>query len=332
MNRREWVAGALALCVGTRAWTQDRQALPIDLIEAPSNLGLRPNDDGSLAGTWRAPEALRQAGLDRALSFRNKVMLPRPTYEREAQKGTRIRNGNSLRAFNLALADSVGHSLAEGGFPLVVGGECSNLLGCMLAVRRRGGHGLIHIDGHSDFSHPGNYDTSRVLGAAAGMDLALATGRGEAILTKWPDVNGPLAPDAEVFQIGERDGGGYPFSQVTVQKLKRQGVSKTLDQVRKWLTDRRMELAWIHVDTDVLDESVMPAVDSPGSPGLQYAELADLIAGLVQTGRIAGVDVAIYDPDRDPGLRYGRELVKMLARALKRPTDSAYAAIAASGR
>jgi len=37
------------------------------------------------------------------------------------------------------------------------------------------------------------------------MDLALATGRGEALLTRWPGIDGPLVIDEDAVQIGERD-------------------------------------------------------------------------------------------------------------------------------
>jgi arginase len=65
-------------------------------------------------------------------------------------------------------------------FPIVLGGDCSILLGATLALRRRGRHGVAFLDGHSDFRHPGN---SPAVGSAAGEDLALVTGRGQ------PDVN-----------------------------------------------------------------------------------------------------------------------------------------------
>ena len=64
---------------------------------------------------------------------------------------------------------------------------------------------------------------------------------------------------------------------------------------------RGLDRAWLHVDLDVLDEKVMPAVDSPGSPGFDYAQLADLVGRLAASGRIVGADFAIYDPERDPG-------------------------------
>ncbi len=146
---------------------------------APSNLGLRPGENGAEPGTWRAPEVLMGAGLKTRVGAERVVQLPRPLYDARAQAGTRIRNGHTLRRFSLDLAGEVRIVLKAGAFPLVIGGDCSVLLGSLYGARLEGARGLIHVDGHSDFFHPGNYDTRGRLGSAAGMDLALATGRGE---------------------------------------------------------------------------------------------------------------------------------------------------------
>ena len=45
-----------------------------------------------------------------------------------------------------------------------------------LGAEIEGRIGLVFIDGHSDFRHPGN---APYVGAAAGEDLALVTGRGQ---------------------------------------------------------------------------------------------------------------------------------------------------------
>ena len=37
------------------------------------------------------------------------------------------------------------------------------------------------------------------------MDLALATGRGELLLTHWPVAGSPLVNDDDVIQIGDRE-------------------------------------------------------------------------------------------------------------------------------
>jgi arginase len=300
----------------------------LDLIEAPNNLGLRPPKPGIEPGTWLGPAALDRAGLSKRLRPDRHERLVRPRYSTEAQPGTRIRNGVALRAFSLELADEVARSLERGALPVVIGGDCSNLLGCVLALRRSGGRGLVHVDGHSDFAHPGNYDVSSRLGTAAGMDLALATGRGEALLTKWPAIDGPLVADADAVQIGEREASDpafyrdietTPIERTTVQALQAEGVNAALERTRRRLEQRKIARAWLHVDLDVLDQAVMPAVDSPGSPGLTYAELAALISGLMRSGRIAGVDFAIYDPDLDPDGRYARELAGCIGDCLEKP-------------
>ena len=55
----------------------------------------------------------------------------------EAEPGTLLRNGHTLRRFNLELADHVEQAAAQGQFPLVVGGDCAVLLGALAGLRRQ---------------------------------------------------------------------------------------------------------------------------------------------------------------------------------------------------
>lgn len=76
-----------------------------------------------------------------------------------------------------------------------------------------------------------------------------------------------------------------------------------------------MNRVWLHVDLDVLDQAVMPAVDSPGGPGLTFEQLGALLALLRASGRIAGAEICIYDPARDPQRRCAAPIVALLGRA-----------------
>jgi len=305
----------------------------IRLIAAPTNLGLRPRADGSLPGTWRMPEVLMEAGLATALHSLRPRLLPSVAYDTQEQIGTRIRNGNSIRSQSLILGGEVQRALHAGEFPVVLGGDCSVMLGCLLGLRWAGGRGLIHVDGHSDFFHPGNYDTTKRLGSAAGMDLALATGRGEPVLTQWPNLGDPLASDEDTVQIGERNAKdpsylteGYgdiiktAITRVTIQHIQRDGLETMAALVVARLEQRRITRAWVHIDLDVLDQSVLPAVDSPGSPGLTSDELLRLLRSLTVTRRVAGVDFAIYDPELDPQRRYPGMLVECIVNGLAAPS------------
>jgi arginase len=326
LTRRAFSLGS-ACFAGIASAAQELR--PIGIVAAPSSLGLRPNAQGKEPGTWRAPAALLEAGLAEAISGQHRVELRHPHYDFNEQRGTRIRNGNSQRAFLTEVAVAVHAEFEAGRFPLVLGGDCSVMLGGLYALRRAGGAGLVHVDGHSDFFHPGNYDTRSRLGTAAGMDLALATGRGEALLTKWPDIDGPLVADEDAIQAGEREAEnadwaqGYPdvqksaITRLTIQQILRDGIPRSADRIVSRLAERKLVRAWLHVDLDVLDERVMNAVDSPGSPGFDFAQLQSLLHVLVGSGHVAGMTVCIYDPDLDPKRRFARPIVDMLANALR---------------
>jgi arginase len=294
----------------------------IEIIAAPSSLGLRPVR-GHEPGTWRAPGALLGAGMATALEAESVTELPKPPYSTEPQAATRIRNGVTMRAHALALAAAVQAAHAAGRFPVVLGGDCSILLGCLLGARRGGPCGLLHVDGHSDFFHPGNYDTATRLGAAAGMDLALATGRGELLLTHWPGVGGPLAADVGTIQIGDREveTGGHGMlpegiAQVSVQELLEDGIGSAVERATGVMRRAGLTRSWLHVDLDVLDREVLPAVDSPGSPGLDFDWLASLIAGLVRSTGVVGLDLTIYDPQRDRRGAYAAGIVACVGAGL----------------
>ncbi|NUO60284.1 MAG: arginase family protein [Hamadaea sp.] len=296
----------------------------IELITAPSSLGLRPLTPGHEPGAWRAPEALLAAGLADRLGTGHVTALDHPDYDFEAQPLTRLRNGHGLRAYSMVIAEVVGTALAAGRFPVVVGGDCANLLGCLAGARRDGRCGLLHLDGHNDFFHPNNYDTAARLGSAAGMDLALATGRGEPLLTHWPIVGTPLVADADVVQLGDREtdvpGDQAHWAMVqdsaivcfTAQQILGQGIDVTVERTLERLGERGLDRVWLHLDVDILDEAVMPAVDSPGAPGLDFAQLTELLTRLVADGRVIGADVGIYDPELDPDRLYSGPIAEAL--------------------
>ena len=251
------------------------------------------------------------------------VELPRLPYSYDSQPSTRIRNGLTIREHSLLVAEAVDAALRGSQFPVVVGGDCSILLGCLAGARRGGRCALLHVDGHTDFFHPGHYDSATRLGSAAGMDLALATGRGELLLTHWPEVGSPLVPDRNVFQIGDReaevDGHGQlppTIARMTVQEMLRIGIGAAVEEVSRRTHERGLERSWLHVDLDVLDQAVMPAVDSPGGPGLDFPQLSVLLAGLLETAGVIGLDVAIYDPSLDPEGAYAAPIVGCLGAAL----------------
>jgi arginase len=299
--------------------------MQIALIRAPSNLGLRPLRPGHEPGTWRAPEALAKAGLVEAIHPERVIDLSRPRYNSEPRSDARLLNGPAIRSFNLQLADAVETAARDDLLPIVVGGDCSVLLGALAGRRRLGPVSLVHIDGHSDFRHPGNSDPEAKALAAAGMDLAFATGRGEPLMTDWPGTPAPLVPDNAVVQLGEREGRDADFSWPDIREtdINRIEIFEALTLAPADLLTRvRAPLErlgwpfWVHFDVDVLDQSVMPAVDSPGSPGIAPVVLVPVLRDLILDPRCCGWTVTIFDPDLDPTGALARLLVSLLSEVL----------------
>lgn len=295
-------------------------ARPVSVLDAPSNLGLRPPAPGREPGVRRLPDALRREGLLTRLPARDAGRVEAPPYSTEWRRGEN-RNGDAIASYSITLADTVEPLLREERFPLVVGGDCSIILGTMLALRRLGRYGLAFFDGHLDFRHPGHGDE---VGEVADEDLALLTGRGPDLLA---DLEGrrPLLLEEDVVAIGYRpyEGELYGVADANITlidavSVRSRGVQRVGEQALEVLTRPELEGFWIHVDADVLDASLMPAVDTPETDGLTIEELVALLSRLVSSGRAVGMQVTILDPDLDPDGRYARSFVDIVAEALRR--------------
>jgi len=99
-----------------------------------------------------------------------------------------------------------------------------------------------------------------------------------------------------------------------VPQLRADGAGRTAQWAREQLADCMGY--WVHVDVDVLDPAVMPAVDAPDEGGIAYAELELLIAGLVSSTSCVGIEVTVFDPDYDPDGVYARDIADTLVAGL----------------
>jgi arginase len=291
----------------------------ISLIGAPSNLGLRPPQETSVPGTAKAPEALREAGLHRRLLARGGIdagTVIAPRYVDDRQEG-RLRNHDAIIAYSRKLGERIDAALTRSEVPLLVGGDCSILIAAGLALAGRGRYGLVHIDGHTDFRHPGN---SSQCASLAGEDLAAAIG------VHWPEVAdidglGPYFDPAATVHLGCRDG-DEAIAEVEeriamvgrASEIRTSGPAAMSARTLEVVTAADLDGFWLHIDVDVLDPSHMPAVDSPDPGGLTPSELQALVAGLAP--HAVGGEVTVFDPDLDPDGRYAALLAPLLAEGL----------------
>ena len=289
------------------------------IVEAPSILGLKPT------GVERLPAVLLQHGLADELHARHAGRVePKTAYNTERDPATLTLNARAVAEYSVQLADTVAEVVGRGEFPILLGGDCSILLGSSLALRRRGRYGLLFIDGHADFYQP----EANPNGEAASMDLAFATGHGPEPLTNLEGLR-PLVRDEDVVLFGFRDAeeqrqyGSQPLPpqmlSMDLKEVRRLGIERAAHRAVEHLTasDRPTHGFFIHLDADVVSDDLMPAVDYRMPDGLTWDELRTALEVALASGRAVGIEITIYNPSLDESGASGRDLSRTLVRALK---------------
>lgn len=293
---------------------------PLVILGAPSNIGIRPYDDGVTRGLDRAPAVLREELSERRLRSRDMGDVLPPPYRDYVRTPGRARNEDSVIAYSRALADRIAAATRGDAFVLVLGGDCSIVLGNLLGVRRREKPvGLVYVDAHADFATPQESRT----GSVASMCLALAVGRGETPLARLDDE--PLVRPDDVVLIGRRDHAepwyghaaleATPILDLPHREVVSRGLARTAAVALERLT-RPAGGFWIHLDADVFDPAVVPAVDSPVPGGLSLEQAVVLLTPLVRHPRARGLELTIYDPSLDSDRGSAARLAEFLSQIL----------------
>ena len=167
-------------------------------------------------------------------------------------------------------AAEVSAALDQGELPLLTASDCSICIATLPTVARRvPGVRVLWIDAHGDFNTPETTPS----GFLGGMCLGAACGRWDA---GWPDTIDP----ASVSFLGVRD--LDPGERVEVDAA---GVGEGVPDEGP---------VYVHLDLDGLDPDVMP-VQFPVPGGLQAGEVRDVLAGLVEDGRLVGLEVTAFE-------------------------------------
>ena len=252
-----------------------------------------------------------------------------PPYRDFVRPPNATRNEAGVVEYSQALARQVAAAFSDGAFVVVLGGDCSIVLGCLLGARQAGVApvGLVYIDAHSDFATP---DESRT-GSAASMCLAFAVGRGDTPLARLAG-DEPLTRAPDVVLIGKRDDDepwygqdamrALPILDIPDGSMRERGLAGTVTAALERVARPELDGFWIHVDADVIDPTAVPAVDSPTPGGLGLDELASMLIPLVRHPKALGLELTIYDPELDPDRTSAARLATLLERVLRERTHT----------
>lgn len=286
-------------------------------------LGAPWDCSGSARGEQAAPDALRAAGLS-ALAGRDvgDALTVIDSRHRDEHTGV-VALHETVRAAH-GLARILAEAMRElpDRRPLVVGGDCSILLGIIPGLLARVGPvGLWFLDGHPDYLDGPTSQT----GETADMDLAILTGRGAQPLVALSGTP-PMVRADDVVLLGHRTRHLDEDSAAELARLPdalrridaaavRRDPAAAGRKAANWLAHTGNG-AWLHLDLDVIDEQSLPAVTYPQPGGPDWDQLADLLRPLTRSPRLLGISVADFRPDKDPDNQFAPRIMHLLERTL----------------
>lgn len=247
--------------------------LNISIIGVPMDLGQ------SRRGVDMGPSAIRYAGvIDRlkALGHNVKDKGDIVIGRREISQNTRLRNLEEVTEGNTKLAREVQEALAEGEYPLVLGGDHSIAIGTLAGLSSKYENlGVIWYDAHADL----NTEETSPSGNIHGMPLAVSIGLGHANLVNIRGGNPKINPEnvviigARSVDPGERElikeKGIKVFSMHEIDKL---GMTEVMEQTIEYFRERNVDGVHLSLDLDGIDPLYTPGVGTPVPGGITYRE------------------------------------------------------------
>jgi len=103
-------------------------------------------------------------------------------------------------------------------------------------------------------------------------------------------IRGIKSTDVEIRE--SRDHGNFVFSNYDVFD---RGVAELLAELPVSLGNY-----YVSIDIDGLDPSICPGTESPEAEGLSFTHVKQIVQGVAERGRLAGIDLVEVNPYLDP--------------------------------
>ncbi|WP_292010743.1 arginase family protein [Chryseobacterium sp.] len=275
----------------------------VNIFEFPLNLGLTKKDHETEPGVRKLPDWLNKFNFHQEINPKHIFRLNAPPYTIEFDEEAQVNNSDAIIEYAKQQSDLISKYFTPDYFNIILGGDCSILIGNALAMRKKGNFGLFYLDGHTDFILP-HLSQSR---AIAGMDLAIIAGLGHEKLTNINHLR-PYIEEENIFCVGNAETQDQHYVEPIINskvhyfdlfKLRQNGFYKTAKDFLNMIENKKLDGFLIHLDVDVLKDEIMPAVDSRMEEGIDYPELKETLIPLVSHPECRGIEITILDPNYD---------------------------------
>ena len=300
-----------------------RHPKKIALIGAPSSAA------AFLQGSEKAPAALRAAGIVERLQSAGYEVIDHgdcaPQLFADDEEHRRARNLTAIVAGLTDLKTRAEVSIKSGALVLVLGGDCAQVIGLLTGARRYYKHiNLLWFDRDADLNTPATTPSGRI----DGMVVAHIIGRGAPELVRfWGEPPLVREPDVTLFGLERLDLPEQeflvksPLRHMNAADVQTKGASAAAREALTYLHADAHEFV-LHLDTDVIAQEEFPSVNVPDSGGLNFDEVRTSLNEFARHKNLLGLDVAQYNPDKDPDGGGAKKLVDLLVEALTARLES----------
>ena len=299
-----------------------RQPKKIALIGAPSSAG------AFSPGTEKAPAALRAAGLVERLQGASFEVTDygdcAPRLFADDEEHRRARNLTEIVAGLNDLKARAEIAMKSGALVLVLGGECVQAIGLLTGARRYYKHiNLLWFDRDADLNTPATTPSGRI----DGMVVAHIIGKGAPELVRfWGEPPLVREPDITLFGIARLDPpeqellSRSPLRYVKASDIQVRGAAASAADALNHLHADSREFV-LHLDLDVIAQEEFPSVVVPGSGGLSFEDVRAALKEMSRHKNLVGLDIAQYNPDKDPDGGGAKKIVDLLVESLSARLD-----------
>jgi arginase len=292
----------------------------INLFEFPFNLGLTKKEHEIEPGVKKLPEWLRKFGFHEKIAPKNIFRLASPRYTMNFDKETGVKNPDQIIEYAKKQSELILKNSNNNTFNIILGGDCSILIGTAVALKQMGNFGLFYLDGHTDYIPPKLSPS----GGVAGMDLAIVSGLGHEKLTNINNQK-PYFLEENIFCIGNAETDDEEYVEQIINskihyfdlyQLRKNGFRKTSEDFLSLINEKNLDGFFIHFDVDVLNDNIMPCVDSRMEDGIDYDNLKEILQPLIHNEKCFGIEITILDPDYDPNGEYTQPFIENLIKII----------------
>ena len=261
-------------------------AKPLDSLQV---IGVRYRGSNPAQRDERSLDAYAAANVYAAADAPFDVIEPRYPEEQRQDEPT-----DNLGMLGGLIADAVADARRQGKAVLMSGGDCSHITGVVGGLQDAHGAdariGLVWFDAHGDFNTP----KTTLSGMLGGMPVAVAAGLAYPRWREGSHIAAPLPTDrivmVDVRNLDAPEEQLIRATDVVIAAPADGFPGAVLGQAVADLAERT-DLVYLHIDSDILDESYVPnhGTREPNGPNMEQVLAA--VDTVMTTGKVAALAV-----------------------------------------